>query len=132
YTVNKPSQHSTQPNQHNKRLMPRGACMFFYSPNFILFFLALLIPYLLLKRQRLWLLAVANALFYVAHPEGFLVLFVAMAVITFGLVHLMTRPRWRWVFWVGIVLNVLNLAFFKYTLFVLDNLNLFAGFQSPA
>ncbi len=106
--------------------------MFFYSPNFILFFLALLIPYLLLKRQRLWLLAAANALFYIAHPEGFLVLFVAMAVLTFGLVHLMTRPRWRWVFWIGIALNVLNLAFFKYTLFVLDNLNLFAGFQSPA
>lgn len=105
--------------------------MFFYSPNFILFFLVLLIPYLLLKKQRLWLLAVANALFYVAHPEGFLVLFGVMAIVTFGLVHLMTIPRWRWVFWIGIVLNVLNLAFFKYTLFVLDNLKLWAGFQSP-
>jgi len=104
--------------------------MFFYSPNFMIFFLVLLIPYLWFKKQRLWLLAAANALFYVAHPEGFLVLFVAMAVVTFGLVHLMKLPRWRWVFWVGIVLNVLNLAFFKYTLFLLDNLKMWTGFQS--
>ncbi|WP_219639071.1 MBOAT family protein [Cohnella sp. CFH 77786] len=106
--------------------------MFFYSPNFMIFFLVLLIPYLVLKKQRLWLLAVANAIFYVAHPEGFLVLFLAMAVLTFGIVHLMTVPRWRWMFWVGIVLNVLNLAFFKYTLFVLDNLKTWFGFQSAA
>jgi D-alanyl-lipoteichoic acid acyltransferase DltB (MBOAT superfamily) len=106
--------------------------MFFYSPNFIVFFLILLVPYLLLKKQRLWLLAAANALFYAAHPEGYLVLFGVMAAVTFGLVHLMTLPRWRWVFWIGIVLNVLNLAFFKYTLFLLDNLKLWTGFQLAA
>jgi len=105
--------------------------MFFYSPNFIVFFLALIIPYLLLKKQRLWLIALANAIFYGAHPEGFLTLFAVMATLTFAIVHLMTRPGWRWLFWVGIALNVLNLAFFKYTLFVLDNLRIL-GFQSAA
>ncbi|WP_276353567.1 MBOAT family O-acyltransferase [Cohnella caldifontis] len=106
--------------------------MFFYSPNFLIFFLVLLLPYLWLRKQRLWLLAAANAIFYVAHPEGFLVLFLAAAVLTFVIVHLMTIPRWRWLFWVGIVLNVLNLAFFKYTLFVLDNLKLWTGFHFAA
>lgn len=103
--------------------------MFFYSPNFLIFLLVLLIPYLFLKKQRLLLLAVANAVFYAAHPEGFLILFLSMSVLTFGIVHLMTRERFRWVFWIGIVLNVLNLIFFKYTLFLLDNLNLL-GFES--
>ncbi|WP_373232249.1 MBOAT family protein [Cohnella sp.] len=103
--------------------------MFFYSPNFLIFLLALLIPYLFLKKQRLLLLAVANAVFYAAHPEGFLILFLIMCILTFVIVHLMTRERFRWVFWIGIALNVLNLIFFKYTLFMLDNLNLL-GFET--
>ncbi|WP_123042257.1 MBOAT family O-acyltransferase [Cohnella candidum] len=98
--------------------------MFFYSPNFMIFFIILLIPYLLLRKQRVWLLAAANAIFYVAHPEGFLVLFFVMAFLTFGIVHTMQLSRFRWLFWIGIVLNVLNLAFFKYTLFVLGNLDM--------
>lgn len=103
--------------------------MFFYSPNFLIFLLVLLIPYLFLKKQRLILLALANAVFYAAHPEGFLLLFLAMSILTFVIVHLMTRERLRWVFWVGIVVNVLNLVFFKYTFFLLDNLNLL-GFDT--
>lgn len=103
--------------------------MFFYSPNFIMFMLALLVPYLIFRKQRLFLLAAANALFYAAHPEGFIVLFVGMCLFTFGVVHLMQRPGWQWTFWAGIVVNVANLAFFKYTLFALGNLKLL-GFES--
>ncbi|WP_027087188.1 MBOAT family O-acyltransferase [Cohnella panacarvi] len=103
--------------------------MFFYSPNFIVFMLVLLVPYLIFKKQRLVLLAAANALFYAVHPEGFIVLFLGMCLLTFAIVHLMGRPGWRWLFWVGIILNVLNLALFKYTIFALDNLKLL-GFQS--
>ncbi|WP_201004056.1 MBOAT family O-acyltransferase [Paenibacillus glycanilyticus] len=98
--------------------------MFFYSPNFIVFFIVLLIPFYLFPKQRIYWLAAANAIFYTVHPEGFIILFFTMCLLTFSIVKLMCRPGWRWTFWVGIAANILNLALFKYSLFALSNLKL--------
>ena len=38
--------------------------MFFYSPNFLVFFVLMLIPFFLFRKQRLYIIAAANVLFY--------------------------------------------------------------------
>ncbi|MCR8645053.1 hypothetical protein NV379_20570 [Paenibacillus sp. N1-5-1-14] len=101
--------------------------MLFHSPNFLVFFILLLIPYFTFRKKRLILLAIANAVFYGFSGLGILLLFVAMCLITFVIVHLMQRPGLKWTFWIAIGLNLANLIFFKYSLFILTTVQKFAG-----
>jgi len=100
--------------------------MYFYSPNFLIFFVLMLVPFFLLRKQRVAIIAVANVLFYAAamvlgeNGLAWLLLFIIMCLLTFGIVHLMQRPGWRWAFWLGIGLNIANLAFFKYSFLLLS------------
>lgn len=103
--------------------------MVFHSPNFIIFFLALLVPYYLFKKSRIPLLAVANVIFYAFSGLGMLAVFITMTVITFITVHIMRRERWQWFFWVGILANALNLIFFKYTGFLLHTAESWTGLR---
>lgn len=109
--------------------------MFFHSPNFLIFFILMLVPFFVFRRNRIVIIAVTNVIFYAAAQAAganglaWLLLFMLLCVITFGVVHLMQRPRWRWVFWVGIGLNVLNLVFYKYTFFLLSSLENLTGLE---
>lgn len=96
--------------------------MVFHSPNFLVFMLLLLIPYYMWKKGRISLLVIANAIFYGASGLGVLLLFMAITGITFVIMHAMRRPRWRFLFWVGIAVVAGNLIFFKYALFLLSSL----------
>ncbi|TCZ76832.1 MBOAT family protein [Paenibacillus albiflavus] len=109
--------------------------MFFYSPNYLVFFILMLIPFFIFKRNRMLIIAVANVIFYsAAQVEGanglaWLLLFMFMCLITFISVHMMRKPGWSWIFWVGIGLNVFNLVFYKYTFFALSTIESLAGIQ---
>ncbi len=94
--------------------------MLFHSPNFLIFFIAVAILFYLYKRSRLAVLALANAVFYGFSGFKILLLFIVVTVATFLIIHGMRR--WRRLFWAGILLNIANLAFFKYTLFILRSL----------
>jgi alginate O-acetyltransferase complex protein AlgI len=99
--------------------------MIFHSPNFLIFFILLLLIFYSFKRGRIAILATANAVFYGATGWYVFVLFVTVTLLTFAAVHLMRRMGWKWPFWVGLLINLLNLTFFKYTLFIASTLDQF-------
>jgi alginate O-acetyltransferase complex protein AlgI len=100
----------------------------FHSPNFIIFFIALLIPFFLFKKQRVAVLAMANVIFYAASGLGVLAVFIAVTLVTFLIVHAMRREGWSWLFWLGIAVNAGNLIFFKYTVFLLTSIEQWSGY----
>lgn len=102
--------------------------MEFHSANFFIFFLAIFFPYLLFRQARVWVLAAANLLFYAAAGLGPLLLFLAITLVTYITVHAINHPKLRWAFWIGIVVNIGNLLFFKYTIFILDTIQRMSGF----
>lgn len=99
----------------------------FHSPNFLVFFLILLIPYYLFKKSRILLLAAANVIFYGASGLGVLLLFLLVTLVVFAAVQLMRRKSWSWAYWTGIAVSVLNLVFFKYTVFILNTVETVTG-----
>ncbi len=94
--------------------------MVFHSANFLIFFIGLLVVFFTFRRGRLLILAIGNAIFYGAAGFSLLVVFFAVSLATYGAALMMHRPRLRWLFHAGIAVNLLNLGFFKYTLFVAD------------
>lgn len=97
--------------------------MLFHSPEFILTMLATLLLFWLFPRLRTPILAVANIVFYLASGLNYLLLFIAVASLTYALSRLIARgvqPRLLMV--TGVVLNLLNLGIFKYAAFAAANL----------
>jgi alginate O-acetyltransferase complex protein AlgI len=103
--------------------------MYFHSGNFFIFFILLIIPFFIFKKRRALILAIANAVFYAVAGIGPLLLFIVMTLITFFIVHIMQRPKLHWMFHVGIIVNLLNLAFFKYSLLAITTLESISGVQ---
>jgi len=96
--------------------------MLFHTPEFFVLLVVSLILYYLLPDRRIALLTVANWIFYGVNGPGFLALFLAVSTVTFACALLM-RGKYRALFMsVSIGVNALNLCFFKYSLFVLQNL----------
>ena len=96
--------------------------MLFHTPEFMFFMVITLILFYLLPMWRIYLLAVANLLFYGASGYGYLVLFIIISVITYGISRHLRSSNGKVFLWMGILLNVFNLAFFKYSIFILTNL----------
>ncbi len=100
--------------------------LLFHSPEFLSLLAVTVTVYYTFPRARLYLLALANALFYAVAGLPWLGLFVAMALLTY-LASKRAQPDLgpsarRWV-WLGVTANLLNLGFFKYTNFVFQSLN---------
>jgi alginate O-acetyltransferase complex protein AlgI len=74
-------------------------------------------------RLRLGVLAIANAVFYMAAGWANLLLFVLASAGTYWLGGRVAEPGARWALWAGIGLNVANLAFFKYAQFLSTSLH---------
>ena len=90
--------------------------MLFNSIVFLLFFLVAYQVFWLLRgaARRYWLLA-TSLFFYGWWDWRFLIHFVAITVISYGVARLLSRRKSRGVLWIGIGLNLANLVFFKYT-----------------
>jgi len=100
--------------------------MLFHTWPFFLFFLAVYLVYLPLRRTRFYLawLLLASYFFYGWWNPIYLVLIAYSTVVNYYAVVLMARGRRRrlWLA-VGVVNSLGVLAFFKYGVFVADNLN---------
>lgn len=98
--------------------------MLFHSPAFILIMLITLLLFWRFPQTRTPLLALANLIFYGAAGTSYLLLFLAISSLTYGLSRWIARGiRPRTLLWIGVILNLLNLATFKYTAFLVSNLN---------
>lgn len=100
--------------------------MLFQSSEFILLLLAALSAYYLLPRWRTGIIAAANLLFYMVGGLDYTALLLTVSLVNYGLgrcLEAADKPARRKAWLVaGIGLNLLNLAFFKYTLFAVQNL----------
>lgn len=92
--------------------------MLFQTPEFMFCLIILLAIYYFLPRGRMILLAVADLAFYALAGLGPAALFVGITMANYYLAQGLTGPRKRLLLWAGIILNVGNLVFFKYTLFL--------------
>jgi alginate O-acetyltransferase complex protein AlgI len=96
--------------------------MLFHTPEFFVLLLITLVLYYVMPQRRTILLSIANVLFYSVSGLGFLVLFLSITTITY-LCSLMLQGQYRRIFlWIAITINVIDIAFFKYSLFLLHNL----------
>jgi alginate O-acetyltransferase complex protein AlgI len=97
--------------------------MLFQNLSFFVLCAVTFALYWRVPKARLWVLAAANAVFYVAAGWENLCLFLGASALTYALGQHVTGPRGKLVMWAGIVLNVANLAFFKYAGFAATNLH---------
>jgi alginate O-acetyltransferase complex protein AlgI len=96
--------------------------MLFHTPEFFLLLIVTLILYYSLPKWRMYIIALANVIFYSVSGWGMLVLFLLVTSITyFGSLLLQGRYA-KPVLWMIILLNLGNLFFFKYSVFFMQNL----------
>jgi alginate O-acetyltransferase complex protein AlgI len=97
--------------------------MLFQNLNFLLLCGLAWLCYWRWPRLRLGVLAIANAVFYLAAGWANLLLFVVASAGTYWLGRRVSDPGAKWALWAGVGLNVANLAFFKYALFLSASLH---------
>jgi alginate O-acetyltransferase complex protein AlgI len=101
--------------------------MLFHTPEFFFLLIITFVAYYLFRNARLVLLSIANCLFYAAASVGFLGLFLGISFTSYWIARLMQRGNRRLWLILGIMLNVANLAFFKYSMFIIENLETITG-----
>ncbi|CFX83697.1 Alginate O-acetyltransferase AlgI/D-alanyl transfer protein DltB [Syntrophomonas zehnderi OL-4] len=94
--------------------------MFFQTPEFFFCLFVVLAIYYLLPRGRMVLLAAVSLAFYALAGLGPAALFVGITIANYFLGKALLGPHKKRFLWAGIILNVANLVFFKYTLFFLS------------
>lgn len=97
--------------------------MLFQNLSFFLFCAVTFAVYWRFSGARLWVLALANALFYMAAGWENLILFLVASATTYWLGKHVTGEGCKLALGLGIVLNLANLAFFKYAAFLTGNLH---------
>ncbi|MCQ2802198.1 MAG: hypothetical protein MJ225_00705 [Bacilli bacterium] len=106
--------------------------MNFFSLEFLIFFIAILVIFIFVKKAkvRLPLLLLANLVFY-SIGGGFIALgiFVAIIAYFYGYSFLIKKYKKKWTLILGIVLSLLPLLFFKYLSYIFRqyNVSTFSG-----
>ena len=107
--------------------------MLFNSQEFLLIFLPLtLVSYFLCAKRetlRLWVLISASLIFYAYWDLRFLPLLIFSVVINWICSKLYASFRYPSILIAGVIVNLLNIGFFKYTNFIIGNLAVTAGFE---
>lgn len=106
--------------------------MLFHSFDFLLLLSITVLVYYMVPKSRVYALACANLLFYGASGINYLILFGAVTFISYILAMKLNERKNNLYYYLGLVLNLANLLFFKYSAFLLSNLtSLFnIGFQN--
>lgn len=106
--------------------------MLFHSFEFIMLLSFTVLVYYLFPKSRVYALALGNLLFYGASGLNYLVLFGAVAFISYFLTIKLYERKNNIYYYLGLGINLLNLIFFKYSGFLLSNLSSFLniGFQN--
>jgi len=105
--------------------------MLFHSFEFLSLLFLTFILYYLFPKQRLILLAVANLVFYGVSGIGYLFIFLAISTISYYCSTLFITKHKRFYYLAAIIINLSNLAFFKYTGFILRNLEMMLKLNFP-
>ncbi len=107
--------------------------MLFHSQVFILGFLPLVLAaYYLAARHaqaREWVLLLASLVFYAWWDVRFLPLLLGQCTLTWLASECHRRTGYRGWLWAGVILNMLSLAFFKYTAFLISTVAALAGLE---
>jgi alginate O-acetyltransferase complex protein AlgI len=96
--------------------------MLFHTPEFMILMIITFGLYYFLPGLRLYILALADLLFYGVGGVGYLGLFLFISTCTYFISWLLQGQHRQLYLWLAIALNVGNLVFFKYTFFILTNL----------
>jgi len=96
--------------------------MLFHTPEFLFLMTIAFILYYFLPGFRLYILAVADMIFYAVGGIGYLILFILISAATYLLSRKLQGKGKKFYLWLAICLNLGNLVFFKYTFFILTNL----------
>jgi len=99
--------------------------MLFHTFEFLVLLTITVILYYAVPKSRIYIISLANIIFYGASGLGFLALFGSIVIITYFCALKMNTKRGRLFFFLGLAINVLNLSFFKYTGFILSNIERF-------
>jgi len=111
--------------------------MVFSSLEFIYLFMppVLLVFFMLRYFQKenaiIWWLIAASIAFYAWWSPIHLILLIASVVINFTLHKMILKTGSRFVLTIGIIGNLATLAYFKYADFLISNVNLIAGVETP-
>jgi alginate O-acetyltransferase complex protein AlgI len=105
--------------------------MLFYEPLFLLIFLPVVFAAFLLARGRpggrLWVLLPASIFFYLWSEPLFVPVVLVSCVLDYLIGRRLVRPGARGLLALGICANVGILVFYKYTGFLVDNLDVLLG-----
>ena len=105
--------------------------MLFHTFEFFLLLSVSIIAYFAFPKARVYIIALANIVFYSASGIGYLVLFVAVAFITYFCSLKLSKTNKKIFFYIALIANVFNLLFFKYTGFVLSNIETMLNIRFP-
>lgn len=93
--------------------------MLFHTPEFIIMMLFTLLLYYAVPSRRIIILSIANIIFYAVAGIGHLAVFVAVSVFTYYCSKLLRGKGGKLFLILAVSVNVLNLVFFKYTVFLI-------------
>ncbi len=96
--------------------------MLFNSPIFLFFLVLSVLLYYLFPKGRIWLLAVANALFYAYAGFAYFVLFLVVVALVYFISKGLHTSYKRLALIGGLTLVIGNLSFFKYSMFLVGNI----------
>ncbi|MGI2292665.1 MBOAT family O-acyltransferase [Paenibacillus sp. GXUN7292] len=103
--------------------------MLFNSPIFLFFLIIVALLFYLLPKARMYILAIANALFYAyAGFSYFVLFFIVVSSVYFISKGLQTKWR-KLALASGLTIVLGNLSFFKYSIFLIGNMERLLGFQ---
>ncbi len=109
--------------------------MLFHAQSFVLAFLPMTVAlYYALARHiaaREWVLIAASLVFYGWWDVRFLPLLIGHATLTWLLARGYDRTGWRWLLMLGVTANLMSLAVFKYTNFLVEIANDVTGLTLP-
>jgi len=98
--------------------------MLFHSFEFIFLLIIAFALFYLFPKKRLWMLAISNLVFYSVSGVGYLLIFLSVALITYYCSRKLSSVNGRIYYFIAIIVNLCNLVFFKYTGFILRNIEM--------
>lgn len=96
--------------------------MLFHTPEFIVLMVFTLLLYYAVPSRRVIILSIANIIFYAVAGIGNLAVFILVSIFTYYCSKMLRGKFGKWFMIAAVVVNVLNLVFFKYTVFLIRSL----------
>ncbi|MEK3882738.1 MBOAT family O-acyltransferase [Paenibacillus sp. PL2-23] len=103
--------------------------MLFNSITFFIFLAIVVVLYYSFPRLRMYILALANIAFYAYAGVGYFLLFAAVVTVVYGISKGLGGSRGKLALAGGLTVVLGNLFFFKYSIFLLENIERSLGIQ---